>query len=64
MTDGETADRYNPDTEQKEYEVIVGFAGSSRTAAEVVEAKDRGEAGKKATDQYGCTAVVSEVFEL
>jgi len=50
--------------ERKEYEVIVGFAGSSRTAVEVVEAKDRGEAGRTATDQYGCTAVVSEVFEL
>jgi len=50
--------------EQKEYEVIVGFAGSSRTTFEVVEAKDRGEAGRQATGQYGCTAVVSEVFEL
>jgi hypothetical protein len=51
-------------TEQKEYEVIVGFAGSSRTTLEVVEAKDRGEAGRQATGQYGCTAVVSEVFKL
>lgn len=50
--------------ERNEYEVIVGFAGSSRTAVEVVEAKDRGDAGRQATDQYGCTAVVSEVFEL
>lgn len=49
---------------QNEYEVIVGFAGSSRTAVEVVDAKDRGEAGRKATDHYGRTAVVSEVFEL
>ena len=57
-------DRYAGGTEQKEYEVIIGFAGSSRTRLEVVEAKDRGEAGRQATGQYGCTAVVSEVFEL
>jgi len=50
--------------QQNEYEVIVGFAGASRTAVEVVTARSRGDAGRKATDQYGCTAVVSEVFEL
>jgi len=59
MTGGLTSD-----TDQKEFEVIVGFAGASRTAVEVVEAKDRGEAGRVATDQYGCTTVISEVFEL
>ena len=50
--------------ELNDYEVIVGFAGSSRTAVEMVEARDRGEAGRLATDKHGCTAVSQEIFEL
>jgi len=47
-----------------EYEVVVGFAGGSRTVVEVVEAESRGEAAKKACDGHGITAVSQEVLPL
>jgi hypothetical protein len=50
--------------ELSKFEVIVGFAGGSRTAVEMVEATNRGQAGSEATDRHGCTAVVREIHEL
>jgi len=47
-----------------EYEVVVGFAGGSRTVVEVVEAETRGEAATKACDGHGITAVSQEVLRL
>jgi hypothetical protein len=38
----------------KEYEVVVGFAGGSRTVVEVVEAREG----------HGRTAVAQEIHEL
>ena len=46
------------------YEVVVGFAGGSRTVVEVVDAKTRGDAAKKACDGHGITAVSQEVLRL
>ena len=46
------------------YEVVVGFAGGSRTAVEVVEAETRGDAATKACDGHGITAVSQEVLRL
>ena len=50
--------------ESRTYEVVVGFAGGSRTVVEVVEAETRGEAATKACDGHGITAVSQEVLRL
>jgi hypothetical protein len=50
--------------ESQTYEVVVGFAGGSRTVVEVVEAETRGEAATKACDGHGITAVSQEVLRL
>jgi len=52
------------DGDIEQYEVIVGFAGSSRTAIEIVDAHNRGEAGSKACEGHGVTAVPQEVLPL
>lgn len=52
------------DGEIGQFEVVVGFAGSSRTAAEIVEARNRGEAGEKACEGHGVTAIPQEVLPL
>jgi len=46
------------------FEVIVGFAGGSRTVVELVEAESRGEAARKACDGHGVTAVPQEVLPV